>query len=330
MSAIRYALAAILLSGWAVAAGYGQAPAPEAHLAPLATTEYIADGGFEQASSSGLNAPGWTGSSNLPGSTLVNVNDPARAHSGSNYAVLGGTPNADQTLRQTVTIPGSASAASLSFYVCVVTQELLAQDLDQLHLEIWNAGGTVLATPVTFDNRDSIHSNNTPGVYFHVPAVDLSPYAGQTIQIAFHGQNNGSNPTAFFVDDVSLQVTTSGGGGGCTSDVNTLCLNNDRFAVSAQWTDFNGNTGPGTVVPYGSADSGLMWFFNPDNWEMLVKVLDGCGVNNHYWVFAALTTNVAYTIQVTDTQSGVTKTYTNALGNPAPAITDTSAFASCP
>ena len=330
MFGFRSSLAAVSLSAILAAPAFGQTRSAGAHEQPQNTSELAADGGFEQATSSGLNAPGWTGSSNFPGSTLVKVNDPGNAHTGSNYAVFGGSSNADQSLRQTVSIPGGATAASLSFWLGVVTQELTLQDLDELRVEIWSSGGSVLATQVTFDNTDSIHTNNTPGVYFRVPGLDLHSYSGQTIQIVFHSVNNGSRPTTFFVDDVSLQVTTSGGGTGCAADANTLCLNNGRFAVTAQWTDFQGNTGPGNVVPFGSPDSGLMWFFNPDNWEMLVKVLNGCTVNNHYWVLAALTTNVQYTIQVTDTQTGETRSYSNALGNPAPAITDTSAFASCP
>ena len=83
---------------------------------------------------------------------------------------------------------------------------------------------------------------------------------------------------------------------------------------------------PGTSSP----DSGLFWFFSPNNWEMLVKVLDGCRSNGHYWVFAAATTNVEYTLRVTDTDNGVSKQYFNPLGQASPAITDTSAFATCP
>ncbi|MEE8522333.1 MAG: hypothetical protein V3T72_00245, partial [Thermoanaerobaculia bacterium] len=79
-----------------------------------------------------------------------------------------------------------------------------------------------------------------------------------------------------------------------------------------------------------SQDSGLFWFFDPDNWEMMIKVLDGCGFNDHFWVFASATTNVEYTLRVTDTQTGVMKEYFNPLGNAAPAITDTGAFATCP
>ncbi len=115
----------------------------------------------------------------------------------------------------------------------------------------------------------------------------------------------------------------------CQPSETRLCLNQGRFRVEVFWRDFKDNTGTGQVV-LGSEDSGLFWFFAPDNWEMLVKVLDGCGVNDHFWVFAAATTNVEYTLQVTDTATGEVREYTNRLGISSPAITDTGAFATCP
>jgi uncharacterized repeat protein (TIGR03803 family) len=119
--------------------------------------------------------------------------------------------------------------------------------------------------------------------------------------------------------------------GHCIADAETLCLNNGRFEVRSTWTDFQGNQGSGNVVPgVSSSDSGLFWFFGPTNWEILIKVLNGCGVNSHYWVFGAASTNVQYTIQVTDTVTGAVNYYTNPLGTSSPAITDTAAFASCP
>ena len=57
---------------------------------------------------------------------------------------------------------------------------------------------------------------------------------------------------------------------------------------------------------------------------------DGCGFNGHFWVFAATATDVEYTLQVTDMQTGEVREYNNALGQRSPAITDTSAFATCP
>ncbi|MCP4662248.1 MAG: hypothetical protein GY856_43150, partial [bacterium] len=116
----------------------------------------------------------------------------------------------------------------------------------------------------------------------------------------------------------------------CTRDDTTLCLNQDRFQVRVTWKDFAGNSGPGRVAAPGSDDSGLFWFFSMDNWEMLVKVLDGCAVNDHFWVFAAATTNVETTLTVTDTATGRETSYFNELGVSAPAITDTAALASCP
>lgn len=108
----------------------------------------------------------------------------------------------------------------------------------------------------------------------------------------------------------------------------TLCLQGGRFQVQVDWRA--GPSGRGQVVPGATDDSGLFWFFSPNNWEILIKVLDGCGINGHYWVFAAATTDVEYTIRVTDTANGTVKTYFNPLGRSAPAITDSEAFATCP
>ena len=116
---------------------------------------------------------------------------------------------------------------------------------------------------------------------------------------------------------------------GCIAGETTMCLHGGRFRVEVDWRIFTGDTGRGRVVPFGSDDSGLFWFFFPSNWELLVKVLDGCGFNRRYWVFAAATTDVEYTLRVTDTVSGQVQRYRNPLGTAAPAITDTAAFA-CP
>lgn len=54
------------------------------------------------------------------------------------------------------------------------------------------------------------------------------------------------------------------------------------------------------------------------------------GVTPSAWVLAAATTNVEYTLTVTDTQTDEERVYGNPLGVQSPAITDTSAFATCP
>ncbi|MCP3963712.1 MAG: ricin-type beta-trefoil lectin domain protein [bacterium] len=115
----------------------------------------------------------------------------------------------------------------------------------------------------------------------------------------------------------------------CVRDARGLCLSRERFRVEVEWRDYEGNTGSGQVVPVGSDDSGLFWYFDADNWEMLIKVLDGCAINERFWVFAAATTDVEYTLRVTDTAMGAVREYFNPLGTASPAITDAGAFATC-
>jgi hypothetical protein len=139
---------------------------------------------------------------------------------------------------------------------------------------------------------------------------------------------NAAGPSAY-----SNVATTSTNApvGPCVADGQTLCLTGDRFRVQVEWETSGGDTGLASVVPVSADNSGLFWFFAPDNWEMLVKVLDACAATDpHYWVFFAATTNVQFTVTVTDTQTGRVKTYVNPQGTSADAVTDTNAFATCP
>jgi plastocyanin len=117
----------------------------------------------------------------------------------------------------------------------------------------------------------------------------------------------------------------------CEPSATALCLNNGRFQVTAHWRTSK-DSGEGQAVPLASApDSGLFYFFSASSLEMLVKVLNACSDPfNHYWVFAAATTNVEVTLTVIDTQSQRTKVYFNPLGTVAVPIQDTHAFATCP
>jgi hypothetical protein len=122
--------------------------------------------------------------------------------------------------------------------------------------------------------------------------------------------------------------------GSCgVSTATTLCLNN-RFTVRSYWrtnpAPGSATDGQGQVASCPNTGSGLFWFFSATNWEVMVKVLNGCGLNNRWWVFSAATTNVFYRLEVFDVTSGIQKIYFNYPGPPAPAVTDTDAFATCP
>ncbi len=112
----------------------------------------------------------------------------------------------------------------------------------------------------------------------------------------------------------------------CRSDRLTLCLQDDRYEVRAEWWSGDGQSGPAYAVRERTDESGLFQFFGPQNWEVLIKVLDACAVNRHVWVYAASSTDLGYRIVVRDTRTGAVVEYGNEAGRPAPAITDSSAF----
>jgi len=115
----------------------------------------------------------------------------------------------------------------------------------------------------------------------------------------------------------------------CTVNATTLCLNKSRFKVQTQWTTSDARAGAGQAVAL-TGDTGYFWFFSENNVEMVVKVVDGCGFNANYWVFAGGLTDVNVVMTITDTQTGAVRTYTNPQGVAFQPIQDTSAFASCP
>lgn len=113
----------------------------------------------------------------------------------------------------------------------------------------------------------------------------------------------------------------------CVPSATTACLDG-RFAISVEWRTAV-NSGVGNVASCGTDESALFWFFNPLNWEILVKSVNACGLNDRYWIYSAATTDVFYRMTVTDVH-GASKTYFNYPGAPAPAVTDSNAFATCP
>jgi membrane-associated phospholipid phosphatase len=114
----------------------------------------------------------------------------------------------------------------------------------------------------------------------------------------------------------------------CTADATALCLNGGRFKVQAQWSTGTAS-GPARVVSQ-DGDSGQLYFFDPDNTELTIKVLNGCGVDDRYWVFASGLTNVEVVITVTDTHAGRVRQYFNPRGKAFAPVQDVSAFATCP
>ncbi len=95
-------------------------------------------------------------------------------------------------------------------------------------------------------------------------------------------------------------------GYGCRPSASRACLNERRFDVSARYSTQTVSRAPAKRLDfYSIGDSGsLFYFFEPDNPEMLVKVVNGCWLNDHWWVFGSAATDLAYEVAIEDLADG--------------------------
>ena len=164
----------------------------------------------------------------------------------------------------------------------------------------------------------------TAATWRQISALAVAP-AGTIRAKVYLQVIRGSSPSGVqqaWLDDVFVGL------GKCNPGATKLCLEDDRFAVTAAWKTADGATGVAGAIPF-SPESGAFWFFGEGNVEVFVKVLDACALNGRFWVFSAGATSVEVTLTVTDTQTGAVKTYTNPQGRIYRTVTDTNAFA-CP
>ncbi len=156
---------------------------------PGGCSEKVSNGGFE----SGSLSP-WTQSSGS-----YSVLDTSAPHTGSYNTWFAGYNNANDTLYQNVTIPSTASSASLTYWWKQTTQEACCTAYDFMYVQVYNTSGTLLGTLQTISNA------STSGTYTK-STYSLLAYKGQTVRLQFRATNDSSLPTNFFVDDVSLNV----------------------------------------------------------------------------------------------------------------------------
>jgi hypothetical protein len=112
----------------------------------------------------------------------------------------------------------------------------------------------------------------------------------------------------------------------CAAGPNVMCLGDGgRYRVQATFERGSDIRGMANTVGL-SEESGLFWFFSPSNVETIVKVLDGCGVNNHRWVYTTGLTDLRVLVMIADTQTGETATYLNEGGGAFAPQQDTEAL----
>jgi hypothetical protein len=160
-------------------------------ISSASATQLIVNPGFENGSSP------WTLTAGV-----LNSSTAEPPHSGSFDAWMDGygTTHTD-TVTQTVSIPSTASSATLTFWLHIDTAETTTTTaFDTLQVQVLNSAGTsVLATLGTFSNL-----NHAAG--YSQKSFSVLSFKGQTIGIRFNGHEDTSLQTSFVIDDVNLNV----------------------------------------------------------------------------------------------------------------------------
>ncbi len=89
-------------------------------------------------------------------------------------------------------------------------------------------------------------------------------------------------------------------------------------------------TGERATRALSTRDGGSFWIFDRENPEVFVKVLDGCSVNGHFWVFATGLTDLGLNLIVTDAATNATFGVGNPEGTPFEPTFDIEAFPCSP
>jgi hypothetical protein len=238
--------------------GTGPVSASSNPVTPSASASLVINGGFENGLS-----PWTTGGVQAP------VVSTANPHSGAASALLGtlsGTePSGDSSLSQTITVP-AAGTTTLSFWYSPQTADSICSGsgcvYDWEEAQIRNTSGATLA---------SVFKSNSNSKTWTNVSYNLTPYAGQTVQLWFNVHEDGSVPpddSSMYLDDVSVTnsqpvltapgaptgVTATAGNGSATVSW-TAPSNGGSPITSYTVTPYIGSTAQTTSTVSGTATS---------------------------------------------------------------------------
>ena len=155
-----------------------------------ASTQLIQNGGFETGS-----LASWT-TGGVVAPTVSTVQKHSGLYSALDGASSGSEPNGDDFLYQTITIPSTATKATLTFWYWPSTTDTITYDWQEAQVQ--NSSGTMLAQIFKVCSNSQAWTQVT---------YDLTTYKGQTIRIYFNDHQDGyGDLTYMYLDDVSVTV----------------------------------------------------------------------------------------------------------------------------
>jgi hypothetical protein len=221
-------------------AGTGAASAQSNAVTPTANASLVTNGGFEGGMA------GWT-----TAGIAQPVVATAVVRSGAQSALLGTLsgpePKGDSSLSQNITVPATGNT-TLSYWYWPQTADDIcsgaACTYDWTEAQIRSTTGTTLAT---------VYKGNTNTKTWTNVTYDLTPYAGQTVQLWFNThQDGGGDPTGTYLDDVSVTNSLPAPPTAPAAPTNVSAVGGNASATVSWTTPANGGstiTGY-TVTPY--------------------------------------------------------------------------------
>ncbi|MBI5303320.1 MAG: hypothetical protein HY868_14390 [Chloroflexi bacterium] len=179
-----------------------QNPTPSRIFMPMivagCSREMMSDWSFE----AGLPNTSWVTTSTAASNILdsSSIPSPNPTHYGAWKVWLGGSDSLTESVWQTATVPAWTTTMRMSFWFVVNTQETNPLTNDHVSIQIRNSAGVPLET--LYDLWDGDWGTS----WAQRVITPTGNYAGQTIQLAFFAKTDSSNPTNFFIDDVSMQI----------------------------------------------------------------------------------------------------------------------------
>ena len=154
-------------------------------------TELIVNGGFEQSKS----LYPWVVETTKGGVLISGPNENGNPHGGNRYVTLGGRNQEKDAIEQTTIIPQNISNLTLSFALRIKStgNDKTPHDF----LKVMVKGEALDDVLMQYSNADSFDWQT-------ITIPNLSIYSGKLITLRFEAETDGTKPTKFMIDDVSL------------------------------------------------------------------------------------------------------------------------------
>ena len=157
---------------------------------PPSGTQLLLNPGFESGNVS------WTTTSAVIDNSS---GQPARTGLWKAWLCGYGSTRTDYAYQQ-VSIPSTATTATLSFYIRITTSETTTSTAyDRMSVQLLNSAGSLLSTLATYSN---LNANSS----YVLRSFDVSAYRGQTIRVRFYATEDSTLQTSFVVDDTALNI----------------------------------------------------------------------------------------------------------------------------